>query len=155
MKRDYEYEFRTVFPDVDVQVERTFGCRMLITGGNGVRSIRRHASWKEWFIRWRTPYGLWTCADGREVIFNRDYLPIRERSDGEVKSANHKEWVEWTGQRYFHDGDDRPRSALLKRLEKVLAEFNAGKDVRQYLDQEPPDRQKPPAGPASQRAPHD
>jgi RecA-family ATPase len=31
----------------------------------------------EW--RDRCPYGKWTCADGREVLFNRSYWPILER----------------------------------------------------------------------------
>jgi hypothetical protein len=28
------------------------------------------------FIRWQLPYGCFHCADGREVLFDRDYAPI-------------------------------------------------------------------------------
>jgi RecA-family ATPase len=50
-------------------------------------------SFDEW--RKRCPYGKWTCADGREVIFNRAYWPILERRPGEqAKPARSGEWVE-------------------------------------------------------------
>jgi hypothetical protein len=34
------------------------------------------------FNRWLSlvPYGMWTCEDGREVLFNRVYAPIAERA---------------------------------------------------------------------------
>lgn len=35
-------------------------------------------------MRLYLPYGKWKCADGREVLFNRDYCPIWQRSDGVV-----------------------------------------------------------------------
>jgi len=31
--------------------------------------------------RW-LPYGMWTCADGRQVLFNRGYRAIWERLPG-------------------------------------------------------------------------
>ncbi len=35
------------------------------------------------------PYGRWTCADGRQVLFNHQYWPILERRLGEpVTAAN-------------------------------------------------------------------
>jgi RecA-family ATPase len=43
------------------------------TGGGDWRAM----TFREW--RDRLPYGRWTCADGREVIFNRSYWPILER----------------------------------------------------------------------------
>jgi len=34
----------------------------------------------EMFKRWHElPYGMWTCADGRQVLFNRFYEPILQR----------------------------------------------------------------------------
>ena len=34
---------------------------------------------KKEFQRWNDlPYGMWTCADGREVLFNRFYEPIMQ-----------------------------------------------------------------------------
>jgi hypothetical protein len=32
----------------------------------------------------RLPYGIWICADGREVLFNRAYSPIWQRSPGQL-----------------------------------------------------------------------
>jgi hypothetical protein len=47
----------------------------------------------EW--RLRLPYGKWTCPDGREVLFNRDYKPILERMPGQpAKPADPTEWVD-------------------------------------------------------------
>jgi hypothetical protein len=34
------------------------------------------------------PYGLWTLADGREVLFNRFYAPIAERSTGRAEDRH-------------------------------------------------------------------
>jgi hypothetical protein len=31
-----------------------------------------------------SPYGMWTCADGSEVLFNRFYAPIAERAGPEA-----------------------------------------------------------------------
>jgi hypothetical protein len=57
----------------------------------------------EW--KCRCPYGKWNCADGREVLFNRNYWPIVERRPGEpAKPAGSCERVPWVDQsHYFHD----------------------------------------------------
>jgi hypothetical protein len=34
-------------------------------------------SYEKW--KYAAPYGKWTCADGREVLFNRLYWPILQR----------------------------------------------------------------------------
>jgi hypothetical protein len=135
MKRDYEQEFRAEFPDVDVQVDphhQNWGRSSIATvEGRDFRGWK----WKALFTRWRIPYGLWTCEGGREIIFNRDYKPIWERKGGKVKPGNPKEWVKFIDQRWFHsDGPNKPSPSVLKLAEKVLADFNAGKDVRHYLD---------------------
>lgn len=44
-------------------------------------------------VRRTLPYGIWTCADGREVLFNREYQPIAQRKDGVVSYANRDENV--------------------------------------------------------------
>ena len=63
------------------------------------------------------PYGKWTCADGREVVFNREYQPIYQRKDGEFSHANRDEWVEGIKNcvMYYDDGDN-PAFYLLKHL---------------------------------------
>jgi hypothetical protein len=33
------------------------------------------------------PYGMWTCADSRQVLFNRRYRPILERRPGQPVRA--------------------------------------------------------------------
>jgi hypothetical protein len=49
-----------------------------------------------------TPYGKWTCADGREVLFNRSYDPIWQRyPDVAVEPADPDEWVPFVKQRWF------------------------------------------------------
>jgi hypothetical protein len=82
-------------------------------------------------FRLRCPYGLWTCGDGREVIFNREYWPILERRSGEkAKPADSKEWI-WgiVAREYFFDDANPPwdrcrrRAATdtLARCNRVLA----------------------------------
>jgi hypothetical protein len=83
-------------------------------------------------FRLRCPYGKWTCADGREVLFNRQYWPILERRPGEkAKPANPSEWVRWTSQDYFFDDANSPwdrrrwkvAADTLARCNRVLAEW--------------------------------
>ena len=38
---------------------------------------------KSEFILQQMPYGKWTCADGREVLFDRNYTPMNERRPDE------------------------------------------------------------------------
>lgn len=45
-------------------------------------------------IRYRLPYGMWTCADGREVLFNREYRSLWQRYPGRpCREADPDEWV--------------------------------------------------------------
>lgn len=85
--------------------------------------------------RWTAlPYGCWTCAAGREVLFNRFYTPIWQRLDGSVLAADPDEWVRWTSQQWFYsDGDIRNHSDLCRRLEDILTAFRTGADVRAQL----------------------
>ena len=55
------------------------------------------------------PYGKWTCADGREVIFNRYYRPIWQRSaDGVVSVADCGEQVAFVTQEWFYTDGSAP-----------------------------------------------
>ena len=50
------------------------------------------------------PYGKWMCPDGREVLFNRHYAPIRQRgADGIVSEADGSEWVRFVHQEWFYN----------------------------------------------------
>ena len=59
------------------------------------------------------PYGMWTCADGREVLFNRFYEPIWQRYKGApAERADPTEWVKFIKQSFFYnDGLSRRRAA--------------------------------------------
>jgi hypothetical protein len=61
------------------------------------------------------PYGKWTCADGREVLFNRFYEPIYHRRGGAAaEPVDRNEWVRWEKQEWFYDD-----SYSWGRVEKV------------------------------------
>jgi hypothetical protein len=56
-----------------------------------------------------TPYGKWTCADGTELLFNRDYRPIwRKTKSGTVIAADPDEWVIFSKQEYFFGDHNAP-----------------------------------------------
>ena len=79
-------------------------------------------------LRTTMPYGMFTCADGREVLFDRNYKPLMQRIGGTVTAADREEWVPWVLQRFFFDDVDPPwRSAATRsRCEAVLAEWRGG-----------------------------
>jgi hypothetical protein len=69
------------------------------------------------------PYGKWTCADGREVLFNRWYGPIWERSAaGVVRRANPGEWVQFERVEWFYTDGNSPRRSpkTVRRCVAVL-----------------------------------
>jgi hypothetical protein len=73
------------------------------------------------------PYGMWTCADGRQVLFNRRYKPIWQRYPGHPATvAEVEEWVPWIRQEWFyHDGNSPWRYAVgLRSCGKVLAAWD-------------------------------
>jgi hypothetical protein len=63
------------------------------------------------------PYGMWTCEDGREVLFNRFYKPIWQRLPGKPpQPADPNEWVPWKRQRWFYDDGTRNKSTCAKGI---------------------------------------
>lgn len=70
------------------------------------------------------PYGVWTRATGEEVLFNRFYQPIHERSpDGTIiRAANPKEWIKHADQRWFYD-DRHSEAEKRRRAEAALRAF--------------------------------
>ena len=55
------------------------------------------------------PYGMWRCAGGREVLFNRAYQPLWSRINGEVEQASLDEWVAGIEEeQFFFDDADSP-----------------------------------------------
>ena len=46
-------------------------------------------------IKSELPYCMWTCGNGRQVLFNRSYRPIWERAAlGTAEPANRTEWMQ-------------------------------------------------------------
>lgn len=76
------------------------------------------------FIVRMLPYGVWTCADGREVLFDRDYTPICQRTPpGPASPADPEERVRHISSHHFYvDGtpERRKRAAAMA----VLAEWD-------------------------------
>jgi hypothetical protein len=79
-------------------------------------------------MRYRLPYGLWTCVDGREVLFNRDYKPIWQRHSGEAATvADRDEWISYVDQKWFYGDHSAPwlkgreAQATLAQCEDTLA----------------------------------
>lgn len=65
------------------------------------------------------PYGMWTCFDGRQVLFNREYQPILEKKDGVCGYCDHNEWVDHASiktQQYFYDDLTAPMRYMVKHL---------------------------------------
>jgi hypothetical protein len=55
------------------------------------------------------PYGIWTCADGRQVLFNRRYQPMWQRMPGEQASeANPDERIPFERQEWLYSDADPP-----------------------------------------------
>jgi hypothetical protein len=75
------------------------------------------------------PYGKWTCADGREVLFNRKYCPILQRTPRGVQSktalADPSEWVPWQTQDHFFDDGNSPWCHVASRRRETLARINS------------------------------
>jgi hypothetical protein len=69
------------------------------------------------------PYGKWTCADGREVLFNRMYKPIWQRFNGVTTPANPAEWVKFTQQDWFYNDSTARQRGMIPKLETILREF--------------------------------
>jgi hypothetical protein len=91
-------------------------------------------------MRRELPYGIWRCADGREVLFNRRYRPLMSRYPGQMaQEADPMEWIDWVDQQWFYcnnapwwSGDPISRKAgkeTRKRCEKALQDFWDGRPV--------------------------
>jgi hypothetical protein len=58
-------------------------------------------------MRLYIPYGKWTCPDGSEVLYNRDYCPLwAKKPDGTVIALDPDTWVDIKddSEGYFNDG---------------------------------------------------
>ncbi len=87
----------------------------------GVESKYRGTAFQRW--RLMAPYGLWKCADGRELLFTRDYLPTLERYPGAPPRPAYlgQRVVHVSQEWYFNDGT--PYNERLKTINAVLIEW--------------------------------
>jgi hypothetical protein len=68
----------------------------------------------------KLPYGMWTCADRKEVLFNRDYEPIWKRLPGEMASAaDRKAKYEHVKEKWFF-GDRNPPWSSERSVRRCL-----------------------------------
>jgi hypothetical protein len=60
---------------------------------------------KSRFTRWNDlPYGVWTCANGRTVLFNRFYEPLIEQTeDQRIIESDPRKVIKWETQGYFYE----------------------------------------------------
>lgn len=81
---------------------------------------------KDGLMRQFFPYGKWTCEDGREVLFNRDYKPLFERKGGVVRLADKDEWVPFKKQEFFYTDTTSPwrRASSVEKCLAVLKEWH-------------------------------
>jgi len=74
--------------------------------------------------RARPPYGKWTCEDGSQVLFNRSYRPIYQRSpDGFVSEADPRKWVESIVSDVFFWDDSTKKDAKARAVRKALNDW--------------------------------
>ena len=86
------------------------------------------------YRRKHLPYGLWTCADGREVLFNREYQPIYQRKNGVLSPADPNEWVDYTSQRFFYSDRKARFSKTREKIENLLEDFRQGLEISHEMD---------------------
>jgi hypothetical protein len=88
-------------------------------------------------MRLYLPYGKWTCADGREVLFNRDYCPIWERSTTGIGMAIAPDAdVRYTHSEHYYDDRSAPyygNDETLKNCLAVLKEWGVDEKAPEVL----------------------
>jgi hypothetical protein len=92
---------------------------------------------REMFIRWQMPCGIYYCADGREVLFDRNYAPICERIPGMLpRMANPCEWVDKVRQEWFYSDDAKTAASKKRRIaEAKLVEWGMLEPVMEEINE--------------------
>lgn len=73
----------------------------------------------------RLPYGIWRTSDGREVVFDRHYRPMWQRTPGNRSAAaDPAEQVDFVAQRWFWTGST-PKRERIAATAAALAEWSA------------------------------
>lgn len=80
------------------------------------------------FMRDALPYGLWTTAEGREVLFSRDYRPIWSRMPGQsAVAADPEERIRFVREEWIYTGHRPPwrNKARLRECLQALRDWGA------------------------------
>jgi hypothetical protein len=88
------------------------------------------------------PYGKWICVDGREVLFNRDYCPIWERSvGGAVKPIQPDVYINHETSEHYYNDRTAPyysnNEATYEHCLAVLKEWGVAEKPNVLLDMFP------------------
>lgn len=103
-------------------VVQTEGSGRVRLARHEVQAVRNPPAQPLKFLRQRMPYGKWTCSDGREILFNRDYEPIWQRHLNQAaEPADQHEWVlfEREEERFYSDPPWRSAEAE-RRCNQIL-----------------------------------
>jgi hypothetical protein len=88
-------------------------------------------------MRATLPYGKWICADGKEVLFNRDFQPIWEKSPAEMPRPTDRDaQYEHVKEKWFF-GDRDPPWSNERSLRRCL-EARRAFGVPDSIESEPP-----------------
>lgn len=113
-----------------------------VRGRSEVRVLRKQLSINDFKpMRLHLPYGKWICEDGREVLFNRDYCPIWEKSaHGVVGLIEPGTYVEHTQTDFYFDDSNAPyynNNITVNRCLSVLDEWGVKENNSKILDMVP------------------
>jgi hypothetical protein len=88
------------------------------------------------FVLWQLPYGCYHCANGRQVLFDRDYAPLCERAPGvPPRMADPGEWITGIVRQEWFYGDATPRSKRRGIAEAKLVEWGMLAPVMAEIEQ--------------------
>jgi hypothetical protein len=80
------------------------------------------------------PYGIWTCADTSEVVFNREYQPIICRKDGVCTYDDKNRWVgNIVSAVYLYNDWTSPMNILTKHLGQSAINAKQTKECKKSL----------------------
>ncbi len=89
-------------------------------------------------MRLYLPYGKWRCESGKEVLFNRDYSPIWERSPkGRVRVISPNKEIDFLEQEFFYDDRSAPyynNEVTLQRCQSILMEWGVHEKTPKVLN---------------------
>lgn len=93
----------------------TKGSNDLVMFMNSSRNIKHHIK------RLTLPYGFYKLSDGSQVMFNRNYQPLKKRSaEGILEGIKPNVWVnEIVGNKYLYN-DSNPPSLSIETLHRCL-----------------------------------